>query len=93
MSNKSMNASPISAVRRNLNVENATNDLDDAVAGLREAVEALENHLAPLLSPEHPRGPCWDRAQGESDLAERILAQADRTRQSSDRIRELIDRL
>lgn len=81
------------AVRRNLNVENATSDLDDAVAGLREAVEALEHHLSPLLAPERPCDAGCDRAQGESEVAERILTNADRTRQSSARIRELIERL
>lgn len=81
------------AVRRNLNVENATNDLDGAVADLREAVEALENHLAPLLAPERQCGDCENRTQGDSEVAERILSKADSVRSSSYRIRELIDRL
>ena len=81
------------SVRRNLNVESATNELDGAVADLREAVSALESHLAPLLAPEFPYGVGNDRAQGESELAERILSNADRTRKSSERIHYLIHRL
>lgn len=79
--------------RRNLNVEMATGVLDEAVADMREAVAALEQHLEPLLAPENPCGAGCDRSQGESEVAERILSIADRTRQSSARIRELIDRL
>lgn len=79
--------------RRNLNVENAVNDLDGAVADLREALEALEHHIAPLLGSERPQEVGGDRTQGESDLAERILCNADRIRARSARIRELIDRL
>lgn len=85
-------ASP-STVRRNLNVESATNELEGAVDDLRETVSLLESLLSPLLAPERPCGVGGDRSCGESELAERILTQADRTRQSSDRIRELIDRL
>lgn len=81
------------SVRRNLNVESATNELDGAVAHLREAVSALESNLAPLLAPERPCDIANDRAQGESELAERILSNAERTRQSSERIHDLIQRL
>lgn len=80
-------------IRRNLNVESATCDLEGAVDVLREVVGALENHLAPLLAPERPEGPCCDRTRGESEVAERILSSADQVRDRSARIRELIDRL
>lgn len=80
-------------IRRNLNVESAINDLDGAVSDLRDAVSELESQLAPLLAPERPCGNDCDRSQGESELADRILSNFDRTRQLSARIRELIDRL
>ncbi len=88
------NSMPINgACRRNLNVENATNSLDDAVAGLREVVDALEAHLQPLLGDERPIGNSEDRCRGDSEVAERILTNADGIRARSIRIRELIDRL
>lgn len=81
------------AARRNLNVENATNQLEGAVSDMREAVEALEAHLQPLLATERPCGIGEDRQQGESEVAERIISSADYVRGASARIRELIDRL
>jgi len=81
------------APRRNLNVELATNTLDGAVADLREAIEALEHHLAPLLAPERPEASGLCRERGDSELAERIMADADAIQSRTARLRELIDRL
>lgn len=79
--------------RRSLNVERATNDLEGTVSDMRDAMEALESHLVPLLSPERPSDIGEDRQQGESEIAERIISSADRVRSVSARIRDLIERL
>lgn len=84
---------PVPSCRRNLNVESATNVLDGAIADLSETIEALEQHLRPLLGDERPCTLGEDRCRGESEVAERILCNADAIRGSSERIRQLIDRL
>lgn len=81
------------AVRRNLNVEAAANDLDGATIDLTESISALANHLQPLLADERPWDVGPDRARGDSEVAERILSNADRARDGAARIRDLIDRL
>ena len=91
--NQTKSSAPTSAVRRNLNVETATNALDSAAGDLVEAVNALEERLAPLLSNERPYETGDDRAEGDSELSERILSVADRVRGRTARIRDLIDRL
>lgn len=80
-------------VRRNLNVENATNDLDAATSLLREAISDLAEHLGPILAPERPHEPGKDRSEGDSEVAERILTNIDRVQGVTDRIRDLIARL
>lgn len=79
--------------RRNLNVENAANVLDGAVADLHETVQALESHLQPLLGDDRPCEKACDRSRGDSEVAERLLDNADAVRGRSERIRQLIDRL
>jgi hypothetical protein len=83
----------VKSCRKVLNVESATNYLDDAVAYMLEAVEALDAHLQPLLGSEHPIGCAEERIKGDSEVAERIMSNADAIRGRSDRIRMLIDRL
>lgn len=94
---KTMNAGPYLAgpttCRRSLNIEVATNELEGAVADMREAIEALSSHLAPLLSHERPTGEGCERIKGDSEVAERIMSQADVIRGRSACIRDLIDRL
>lgn len=86
-------AAQSATVRRTLNVEAAAADVSSSVDELRDAIVALEQHLAPLLSGERPV-PCeTDRPDGESEVAERLRQQAALIRGSSDRVRMLIERL
>lgn len=88
-----MNAQKSNEIRRNLNVENAASELDRSVIDLHEAVEALEHHLEPLLACKSPVSAGEERRKGESELAERILSNADSISSRSARIRDLIERL
>lgn len=79
--------------RRKLNVENAANSIDGAVSDLRDAVDALETHLQPLLGDERPCAKGEDRPRGDSEVAEQLMCHADAVRGRAERIRQLIDRL
>ncbi len=82
-----------STCRRNLNVENAADQLNIATDDLADAIGNLESTLEPLLGPERPCDIGSEREQGESQVGERVLAQANRIRLYAARIHELIDRL
>ena len=79
---------------KKLNVEFAIDDLEEALWLLGNAIGALAETAAPVLSPETP----VDREQsnlggGVSSATERILQAADCVKSRERAIRNIIDRL
>lgn len=90
---QSMRSALAAACRTALNVERSTSDLEASLREMGDAVAALEDVVAPLLSSAVDDSLGSDRAPADSEVAERIMLQADAAGRYAARIRSLIARL